>query len=149
MTWMDDEIKRIKARDAQQAEDKHVQAHKAEVLNAKAPRLFSELIEELGRDIEQFNHAFEQDFKKRTIGMVASSQGPVKMSGAKREVLVSLDESCQMLRYEPSGIGVVGGPPKNIELTVDEGDNVRFRDGSTTSIAQRLLSTITADMNET
>ncbi len=148
MAWMDDEIKRIKAKDTQQEEDNQFELHKAAVLRANASRLFSELLEVLGRDIAQFNHAFEGDSRNRRIAIVASSHDAVKLCGANREVLVSLDDSYQTLRYEPSSVGVAGGPPKIIELTVDDGDNVTFKDGTTLSTAQRLLSTITADMNE-
>jgi hypothetical protein len=148
MAWIDDEIKRIKARDTQQEEDNQLQLHKAAVLRANASHLFSQLLDALGRDIAQFNLAFEGDSKKRRIAIVARCQGGVKLSGASREVLVSLDDSCQTLRYEPSSVGGLGGPPKTIELTVDEGDNVTFRDGTTATTVQRLLSTITADMNE-
>ncbi len=43
MAWMDDEIKRIKARDTQQEADKQFELHKAAVLRANASHLFSEL----------------------------------------------------------------------------------------------------------
>ena len=100
--WIDSEIQQIRARDHQRAGEVHLQPHRNELLLAKAPEFFAEVVREIREAAERLEQAFPGD-SSRHIECREDTAGLV-LTFRDQTVLVALDPSGRFVRLHPRNV---------------------------------------------
>ena len=100
--WIDSEIQHIRARDHQRAGEAHLQPQRAEILQAKAPQFFVEVVREIREAAGRLAQAFPGDESRH----IELSEDPPALTLTFRDqtVVLRLDPSGRFVRLHPGGV---------------------------------------------
>ena len=100
--WIDREIQHIRARDNQRAAEAHLQPHRAEILRAKAPQFFAEVVREIREAAERLARAFPGDGSRHIE--LSEDAAALALTFRDQTVVLRLDPSGRFVRLHPGGV---------------------------------------------
>jgi hypothetical protein len=114
--WIDSEIQQIRARDHQREGEAHLQPNRNQLLLAKAPDFFAEVIRDIREAAERLNQAFPGD-PSRHIDCREDSAA-LLLKFRDQTASITLDPSGRFIRLHPGSVHGVFHET-TFELSVD------------------------------
>jgi hypothetical protein len=100
--WIDSEIQEIRARDHQRAAEAHLQPDRDEILLAKAPEFFADVVREIREAADRLNQAFPGDPSRHIE--CGEDTAELVLKFRDQTVLITLDPSGRFVRLHPGSV---------------------------------------------